>query len=248
MVLNGSRSAISLILDPEIGQSEIIKRFFRGIAKLRPPNPKYGSTWDPKVVLDHFKDVKNEKLSLELLSKKVITLLALVTGQRIQTLSIIDIRNIVVKEDVIEIKIPERIKTSRPGISQPILILPFYKENLNICPANTLQAYLKKTESLRKDSTTLFITFMSPFRRASSQTLSRWVKDILCKSGIDTDIFSAHSTRHASTSAAKRKGINIDVIRKSAGWSENSNTFSRFYDRPIVQNLNVFGQTILNDI
>lgn len=127
--LNGSRSAISLILDPEIGQNEMIKRFFRGIAKLRPPNPKYvGSTWDPKVVLVHFKDVKNEELSLELLSKKVITLLDLVTDQRIQTLSLIDIRNIVVKEDIIEIKIPECIKTSRPSISQPILILPFLRK------------------------------------------------------------------------------------------------------------------------
>ena len=181
-----------------------------------------------------------------MLSKKLITLLALVTGHRIQTLSLIDIRNIIVKVSLIEIKIPERIKTSKPGRSQPVLILPFFKKNPNICPAKTLQCYLKRTENLRKNITVLFISFKKPFKKASTQTLSRWVKDVLRESGIDTDIFSAHSTRHASTSAAKRKGINIDVIRKSAGWTENSSTFTKFYDRPLVQDVRMFGRAILD--
>ncbi|XP_024879664.1 uncharacterized protein LOC112459668 isoform X1 [Temnothorax curvispinosus] len=244
--LNGMRSAISLILGSEVGQNEVIKRFFKGLSKLRPPKPKYDSTWDPSLVLDYFRDLRNEDLALDKLSKKLVSLLALVTGQRIQTLSSIDVRNIVTKENLIEIKIPERIKTSKPGKYQPVLTLPCYKENLNICPVNTLQCYLKRTKELRKDITSLFISFKKPFKKASTQTLSRWVKDVLQESGIDTDIFSAHSTRHASTSAAKRKGINIDVIRKSAGWTERSATFTKFYDRPIVQDLRVFGQAILD--
>lgn len=185
-------------------------------------------------------------MSLESLSKKLVTLLALVTGQRMQTLSLIDIKNITIKEDLVEIKIPERIKTSKPGKNQPVLILPFYKENLNVCPASTLQCYLSRTKDLRCNTTSLFISFKKPFQKVSTQTLSRWVKEVLHKNGVDTNIFSAHSTRHASTSAAKRKGINIDVIRKSAGWTEKSATFSRFYDRPLVQNSKVFGQAILN--
>ncbi|KYQ49813.1 putative tyrosine recombinase xerC-like protein, partial [Trachymyrmex zeteki] len=245
--LNCIRSAISLILGPKIGKNERVRRFFRGLSRLRPSEPKYDSTWDPKIVLEFFKDLTNEDLSLDKLGKKLVTLLALVSGQRIQTLSLIDIRNIVIKEDLIEIKIPDRIKTSRPGAKQPLLVLPFYKEDPNICPARTLQWYLRRTKDLRGKNKPLFISFKKPFKKVSSQTLSRWLKDMLHKSSINTEIFSAHSTRHASTSAAKKKGVSMDVIRKSAGWTESSTTFARFYDRPIIQDLRLFGQAILED-
>ncbi|XP_018377926.1 PREDICTED: uncharacterized protein LOC108770722 [Trachymyrmex cornetzi] len=244
--LNCIRSAISLIAGTEIGRNESVMRFFRGISKLRPPEPKYDSTWDPKTLLDFLKKLPNNTLSLAKLSKKLIALLALVTGQRIQTLSLIDIRNIVIREDLIEIKIPDRIKTSRPGLKQPLLVLPVYEKDPNICPVRTLQVYLQKTQDLRKDINSIFISFKRPFKKVSSQTLSRWLKDILHSSGIDTDIFSAHSTRHASTSAARRKGVNIDIIRKSAGWTKESATFARFYDRPIGHDVKLFGQAILD--
>lgn len=243
--LNSMRSAISLLVGPEVGQNEIIRRFFKGVANLRPPKPKYESTWDPKIILDYFENLLNENLSLELLSKKLVTLLALVTGQRIQTLSLIDLEIIVVKKELIEIKIPERIKTSKLERNQPILFLPFFKENLNICSANTLLCYIRRTKNLRSSSV-LFISFKKPFKSASTQTLSRWVKEVLFESGVDTDVFTAHSIRHASTSAAKRKGVNIDLIRKAAGWTKKSATFTKFYDRPISQNWKAFGQAILD--
>ncbi|KYM94000.1 hypothetical protein ALC62_15389 [Cyphomyrmex costatus] len=125
------------------------------------------------------------------------------------------------------------------------MVLPFYKEDPNICPARTLQFYLRRTQDLRGKANALFISFKKPFKRVSAQTLSRWLKDMLHKSGINTEIFSAHSTRHASTSAAKKKGVSIDVIRKSAGWTKDSSTFARFYDRPIIQDSRSFGQAIL---
>lgn len=48
---NSYRSAVALILDPEVGQDASVKRFFRGFGKLRPPKPRYESTWDPRTVL-----------------------------------------------------------------------------------------------------------------------------------------------------------------------------------------------------
>lgn len=42
--LNSMRSAVSLILGADVGQNEIIKRFFKGLSRLRPPEPKYEST------------------------------------------------------------------------------------------------------------------------------------------------------------------------------------------------------------
>lgn len=53
-------------------------------------------------------------------------LLMLATAQRLQTLALINIDNIKTTESGIAIKIPEIIKTSRPGMCQPNLVLPFF--------------------------------------------------------------------------------------------------------------------------
>lgn len=45
-------------------------------------------------------------------------------------------------------------------------------------------------------------------------------------SGIDTAIFSSHSTRHAASSQALKQGLTVDNILKAVGWSANSMTFA----------------------
>ncbi|CAD6241292.1 GSCOCG00002622001-RA-CDS, partial [Cotesia congregata] len=79
--LNSFRSAIALIYGPNFGENPEIKRFFKEVSKLRPPRPKYDCTWDPGLVLDLLKKWDpNDKLNLEKLSLKVVSLLALVTA------------------------------------------------------------------------------------------------------------------------------------------------------------------------
>lgn len=79
--LNSYRSTVALIVREEIGQDTIIKRFFRGTAHLRPQNPKYEEIWDPDPVLCYLKTLwPYETLSLELLIKKLVMLLALATA------------------------------------------------------------------------------------------------------------------------------------------------------------------------
>jgi len=51
--------------------------------------------------------------------------------------------------------------------------------------------------------------------------------------GVDTSVFSAHSVRGASSSAALSKGVHIADILTMADWSRDS-TFKRFYYRPTV--------------
>lgn len=246
-LLNSCRSAIALLRGPEVGEDVKIRRFFRGVERLRPNKPKYDAIWDPKVVLDQIiLWGSNEDMTLKKLTLKVVTLLALTTGQRMQTLELIDIRNIRRVEDGVEIKIPDRIKTSRLNKSQPQLIVPFYPENARLCVASTLETYLERTRLLRDSETKLFISFKKPFKTVSSQTLSRWIKNTLNISGIDTNIFSAYSTRHASTSTAKREGVSIDAIKKAVGWSDKSCTFARFYNRKLIPSKDVFAKSVLN--
>ena len=79
--------------------------------------------------------------------------------------------------------------------------------------------------SIRNNEKYLFLTHRKPFRRASTQTISRWVKNVMKISGIDTNKFKTHSTRHASTSAVFRAGLSIDTIKEAAGWSKKLQVF-----------------------
>ena len=63
--------------------------------------------------------------------------------------------------------------------------------------------------------------------------------------GIDTSTFGVHSTRAASTSAAKAHNVSITTIMKSAGWSSKS-TFSKFYKKAIAGAKENFGQKLLD--
>lgn len=247
--LNSHRSALSLIIGSHVGSDDRLSRLFKGFYKLRPPRPKYDVTWDPSIVLDFLANFyPNSEIPLEHLTKKTATLLALVTAHRVQTLSKININNIVRGLENVNIKIPDIIKTSRPGSLQPCLKLPYFAERKEICPAESLLAYLDVTKTIRKSTNNLFISFKAPHRAVCSQTISRWIRDTLLESGIDTSIFTAHSTRHASTSVARSSGLNIDLIRKTAGWSEKSNVFAKYYHREIVNsNCNDFALSILSN-
>jgi integrase len=235
--LNNHRSAISLISsNNNIGQNESVKRFFKGVFKLKPSFPRYNVTWNPSIVLDYLATLlPDNTVDLKMLSKKLVMLLALVTAQRIQTLSLIRVSNITIYNDKIVIIITDLIKTSGIGRAQPVIELPFFNQRPNICPAATLQAYIAATSAYRTNTQDkLILTHRKPYRPASSQTIGRWIKQVLQESGIDTTIFSAHSTRHATTSAASRAGVSVEMIRKAAGWSNQSAVFANFYNRPLI--------------
>lgn len=234
--INSVKSALSLILGSQVMNSSVIKRFMKGVYKLRTPLPRYNVTWDPTIVLNYLGNwFPNEDLSFDKLSKKLATLLALVTAHRVQTLSLVRISNIhKINNEKYIIKISDQIKTSAINRLQPTLILPYFAERPAICPAKTLEYYLSRSaEKRNSDCDFLFISIKKPYKSVCSQSLSRWIKETLKESGIDTAIFSAHSTRHASTSAASRLGVSIDLIKKTAGWTGNSEAFARFYNREV---------------
>ena len=237
--LNSYRSAVSLVMGNEIGQNPAVTRFFCGVGVLKPQTPKYEEIWDPEVVLNYLRKFwPHESLSFQdLTKKKLVMLLALTTAQRVQTLSKININNICVSDSEIRIKIVDRIKTSGPGKSQPLLLLPFFKDQTRLCVATVLCRYMQESAQKRPQGEhSLLLTVKKPYRPATSQTISRWLKEIMKESGIDISTFGSHSTRHASTSAAFRKKVDIETIRRAAGWTPKSSVFTRFYNRLLMAN------------
>lgn len=242
---NSHRSALSLITSKNLGDDLRLKRFLKGIFRLRPSRPKYNYTWDPQLVLTYLKN--SDDSNLKMLSQKLVTLIALATGQRIQTISLITFPNIHFFSTGARIFVPDLVKTSGPKSLQPCLDLPYFVDDPRLCVASILKIYLDMTGPLRQpQSNKLFLTYRKPYVPVGKQTLSRWIKEILQAAGVKSDVFKPHSVRHASTSAAVRKGLSMDVVRKSAGWSSKSNTFGKFYNRPLV-NADSFLNIVLTD-
>jgi hypothetical protein len=65
-------------------------------------------------------------------------------------------------------------------------------------------------------------------------TLSNWLALAMKDTGIDTDIFSAHSFRTATSTKAIQEGHAIQDAKKHANWSLNSDTFKKFYYKPVA--------------
>lgn len=86
---------------------------------------------------------------------KTVTLLALISAQRIQTLTNIEWDLIKVEEQDIKIFIPEKLKTSGKNRLQPVLILPFCREEPKLCLRLTILEYIRQTKSLRPVQKTL---------------------------------------------------------------------------------------------
>lgn len=230
--LNMYRSALSLIARKALGSDPLVTRFLKGVSILRPPAPRYEVTWDPQTVLQHLERPINE---LPGLAHKLVTLLLLATGQRLQTIAAIKLSDIHLQPAFgVKVTISSRLKNSRPHKSQPCLLLPFFPQRPLLCVATLISRYLTLTGPLRApDTEALFILCRAPYTAASRQTLSKWVSGTLRDSGVD-DLFKPHSTRHASVSAAKRAGAPVDIILRAAGWSNASKVFATFYDRPLA--------------
>ena len=89
----------------------------------------------------------------------------------------------------------------------------------------------------------LFVVIIRPHKPVKSATLAHWIKNVLVKSGIDSNIFTAHSTRGATSSTSARAGMLVSDILRGADCSSD-NTFQRFYYKPVHDTS--FGRTVLS--
>ena len=249
--LNTARCALSTVCFTSehytFGQHPLVCRFIKGIFECRPSLPRYQETWDVTVVLAYLAKLgPPEKLSLKNLTLKVVMLMALLSGQRRQTLHTLSIDCMQISADKCVFSINSLLKTSRPGKHLACIEFQAYAPDVSLCIVKHLQQYLKRTDILRGDVKQLFISYTKPHKAVSPDTVSRWIKTTLVDAGIDTSKYSVHSTRSASTSATKGNNISIATIMKSAGWSQES-TFTKFYDKPVAPREN-FGAELLKAV
>ena len=207
----------------------------KGVFERNPPTPRYSATWDVSLVLHCLKEMSpSGSLPLKDLTLKLCMLLALVTAQRVQTLQLLDLKNLS-KGESYRFTFSEHLKQSRPGKKSLVVELTPYITDRRICVVHVLDEYIKKTASLRGEETRLFISHVKPHKRVSRDTIARWLKLVMSKSGIDTSVYKAHSTRAASTSRAARGNLPVEDILKTAGWA-SAKTFGKFYHKALEEN------------
>ena len=102
-LVNTACSVLSSVLAWEgcqtpFGQLSIVKRFMKGIFESRPPLPRYSSIWNVKNVFNNIRSQDDVLLTLKDLSHRVAFLLALLTGQRCQTISKLSLDNMIIDE------------------------------------------------------------------------------------------------------------------------------------------------------
>jgi len=243
-----TRSALSAILPKSnnvtFGKSPNVSRMIKGIFKLRPSLPRHTLIYDANFVLNYIRSLpNNDELDLELLTKKLVTLLCLLSGQRAQTIPALKLNFANIDDQSATFYIASLLKTSRPGKHQePLRFLKF--EETKLCVINCLLEYTKRTELIRENLPNqpqeLILSYAYPHHPVATATITRYVKSILELAGIDITVFTCHSTRKASTSMANNLGLSLKDINKAAGWS-SSNTFVKHYKLQIVKN---FGNVI----
>ena len=246
--LNSAQSALSNLCEVQdgyhVGSHPLVARYMSGVFNLRPTRPRYSETWDVSKVLCYLKMLPPvHKLTLKLLSYKLVTLIALTQASRSHSISLLTLENIQKDETSFTVYYSGLLKQTRRGKRNPVLTLRKYTPDQRICVYSTLQEYISRTKSLRGDEKMLLISYIKPFKPVVTATISRWIRAVLTLSGIDVSKFKTHSTRCASTSKAKQSGVSMTEILKVAGWGTDK-TFAQFYEKP-KEDVSAFEEAIL---
>ena len=134
----------------------------KGVFNESPKVPKYLEIWNLNVVLDYLKKVgPAHKLPVKSLTLKTVTLLMIVTGQRAQTISLLDLQNCQVSPNQILFAITDNVKTLIPGTGAVQLKLQKYVPDQRLCVVRYVKEYIKRTEAVRASSQ-LFISYQRP--------------------------------------------------------------------------------------
>ncbi|CAB3996305.1 Hypothetical predicted protein [Paramuricea clavata] len=133
-----------------------------------PPQPTQQNIWDMSIVLNHLKQSKIAKeLSLKDLTLKRVMLMALLSGQRCQTLQSLSIDSMKLGDDECVFPINKLLKTTKPG-SKPLKLCfkrLFLWTNNYVSHITCWNIYNAQRESGKTQNSSLWLT-KSPTKRS----------------------------------------------------------------------------------
>ena len=230
--INKARSALSVLYpDVQSGRHSLISRLLHGVRNLRKPQPKYPFLWDAKDLLLYLVNWPISPTSpLKDITLKLTTVLACVSAQRLHNLSLLDVRYIKFNPSAKYLYVFSDLKVIR---QRPcfIITLPSYSDVDRLQTVEVLRLYIEKTKQFRVDKYhQLLLSWRPHHKPVTTDTLARWIRQVMHDAGIDIKSFGAHSVRGASASFALRQNASIDSLLRAGDWSSLS-TFNKHYNR-----------------
>jgi hypothetical protein len=138
----------------------LVTRYMQGVFVNRPALPRYKQIWDVSVVIKYLKSLGDTtQLSLQDPTMKTTMLLALVTGQRCQTIQALNIKHMVMHDDVWSFHINKLLKTSRLGKHFEMIEIKAFPSDQVICPITVLKEYVARTLPLRQNNCQLILSY-----------------------------------------------------------------------------------------
>ena len=159
----GTLRSYTAALQPYIKQvdRDVVSKLFKGVYNLRPPVPRYTAVWDVNQVLMYLAAMVVDNESD--MTKRLATLLMLLSGNRVNMLSSFSIQHMTITENECTFRFDKVLKHSRPGFSNKPMTLRAYPAQKSLCPVHNIWRYLQEVRLSRSSDDNLFLTNRKPY-------------------------------------------------------------------------------------
>jgi len=267
--VNQTIAAVSTAIEQATGHtistSILLQRARRAFKIQRPIEPRYQRIYDCDQVFMYLNAQDNTQLDELQLRDKAIMLLKLDTGWRSDDLTktFRDPICMQLTETALQIRCywPKDQYYKRGSFSEWVTVqatptLP------NICTVSTITQYISRTQQhapvdksftfKRKvyNTCSIFITTPTEHKAVASlhrDTIANTTVRVLAASGIDTEVYKAHSTRHAFVSKAMANGVPELVIARQARF-KSSATLKKWYLKQLPHDAATYAQGTVQNL
>ena len=176
-----------------ISDHPLVQRLLKGVFNTRPPTSKYPYIWDTSKLLDYLCTLQNDRNDFATMSKKLVTLFTLLSGQQVSTLHKFKRSMMQVLPDRIIFHLSGNLKQSRPANPPEPIIFHQYPHDGELCPAAAFHQYHVTRTAIvgNQFDDSIFLCHRKPNAPATIDTLACWVKQSMIAAGINHHYLSS---------------------------------------------------------
>jgi hypothetical protein len=218
-----------------VGDHPLVKRLMSGVFNKRPSRRAAPALWDPLKVLSVFQHWP-VNLPLSSLMWKGAFLIAIVTAKKPSELVALLCDDNHFRREGENLRfVPSRLtKTDRPGHLAPPFYVKPWKEDLCVCPVETVRLILLERDHLRLQHSAIFFSWTFPHKPLDAATFERCIQFCLVKAGIQA---TSGSTRSVAASAPLASSASFGDVLRLGDWSNASTILSR----PLSYTMSILG-------
>ena len=139
----------------EFGKHPIVTRMLKGIFRTSPALPRYICIYDVEIVIKFLKSLPHsEEITLKWLTLKLVTLLALLSTHRCQTLNSLSIEHMDINIQQVTFYIPKVIKNTTTMFHPKPIIPQVFPADEKICPVRNIVEYIKASKKSKNQKLT----------------------------------------------------------------------------------------------